>query len=108
MSQVQIDFAKIEGPVYTGRPRGEALRKKFDLDSIDRSTRTVQVTIPDETYSISSSFFLGMFGDSIVALGSRDAFLQKYSFVANEVFQAVIDSCIGRVLQDKALFAGKR
>lgn len=101
-----IDFSKIEGPVYTGRNRGERLREKLNLDAFDGSEDIiVKVIIPKETYSISSSFFLGLFGPSIMKLGSRESFLKKYIFETSEFLISVIDKHIARALQERNLFS---
>ncbi|MBR7793720.1 DUF4325 domain-containing protein [Undibacterium sp. FT147W] len=101
---VIIDFGTLEGPVFTGRPRGEQLRVKLHVDSYDEQNVEVEVNIPDSTYSISSSFILGLFGKSVVKAGSKDAFYNKFHFNTNELFHEVIDSCVSRALQDKDIF----
>jgi len=100
--KVIIEFAKLGGPVYIGRPRGEAARKKLNLDDIDRDgSVTVEVIIPADTYSINSSYFLGLFGDSIRAAGSREAFLKKYIFKCEEVIrESSVESGIERALHE--------
>lgn len=100
-----IDFATIEGPVYTGRDRGERLRQHFKLDEIDLAQEAVRVVIPADTYSISSSFFLGMFGPSVVNAGSREAFYGRYSFETDDFLKEVIDGHIQRALQERNLFS---
>lgn len=100
-----IDFAKIEGPVYTGRDRGERLRKEFHLDEADKDQAEIDVVIPDETYSISSSFFLGMFGRSITSAGNKEKFLQRYHFRTSKFLQGIIDGHIARALQERNLFS---
>jgi hypothetical protein len=107
MAQRIIDFAQIEGPVYTGRDRGELLRTNLQLDQYDAVQDDVVVRIPDETYSISSSFFLGLFGPSVVRYGSREAFYNKYKFTATEFIRGILDGHVARALQDKNLFAPK-
>ena len=99
-----IDFGKLEGPVFTGRPRGEALRARLKVDALDTADAIVDVQIPDTTYTISSSFILGLFGKSVVRAGSKQAFYQKYHFHASQVFQDVVESCVTRALQSKSLF----
>lgn len=101
---VIIDFGTLEGPVFTGRPRGESLRVKFDVEELDRGNTKVEVRIPASTYSISSSFILGLFGKSVVHAGSKEKFYEKFHFNSTPLFQGVIDSCVTRALQNKALF----
>jgi hypothetical protein len=106
MSAAQsIDFRKIGGLVYTGRDRGERLRTEFKLDELDRAAGLVEVSIPDEAYTISSSFFLGMFGPSVVRAGSKENFYAHYNFKLPQFLQEVIDGYVARALQDRNLFA---
>lgn len=101
----QIDFAEIEGPVYTGRNRGERLRETLQLDALDQADDKILVLIPSAIYSISSSFFLGMFGPSVVRLGSKEAFYQKYDFRASEFLRGIVDTYVYRALQERSLFS---
>lgn len=103
-SNMTIDFRDIEGPIYSGRPRGESLRRKYELDSVDRSGDVVSVNVPATTYSVTSSFFLGLFGPSVLAAGSRDAFFSKFRFSANPVLMDAFFDYASRALQTKTLF----
>ena len=99
---LEIDFSKLGGPVYIGRPKGIAARKKYQLDNIDKSNQQVAVIIPDDTFSINSSFFLGFFGDSVRAKGSKEAFLTQYKFkTQNNTIKEDIDDFVGRALREK-------
>lgn len=100
-----IDFRDIEGPIYSGRPRGESLRRKYELDAVDASPQSVTVTVPAGTYSVTSSFFLGLFGPSVLAAGSRDAFFKKFQFFAPPVLLDAFADYANRALQTKTLFA---
>ena len=99
-----IDFGTLSGPVFTGRPRGEQLRRELHVDDMDARGDVVEVNIPESTYSISSSFILGLFGKSVVHFGSRQAFYNKYHFNAPSLFRDVVDACVARALQKKGLF----
>ena len=98
---LEINFRDLGGPVYIGRPKGEATRKKFRLDEIDRSETQVIIEIPDDIYSINSSYFLGMFGPSIKFAGSREAFLKKFKFSASDAILSKIDKYIVRALHEQ-------
>lgn len=101
-----IDFADLEGPVFTGRARAEKLREMLHVEQYDSNENaSVEVKIPDTTYSVSSSFILGLFGKSVVKAGSKQAFYKKYHFQANDLFRGVVDNCVTRALQDKTLFS---
>lgn len=76
--------------VFAGRSRGEAVRTAAKLDEEDRSAETVEVRIPEDTFSVNSSFFLGMFGESIRTLG-EEKFKEKYHFVGKEISRVLED-----------------
>lgn len=99
-----IDFQNIEGPVYIGRRRGESLRSELDLDSVDNSDCIVEVRIPEGTYTISSSFFLGLFGPSVMKAGSKSVFYSRYHFICPEFLRDVMDGFVLRALQPRNLF----
>ena len=103
-----IDFGAIEGPVFTGRQRGESLRTKYKLEEMDALQAIVTVRIPDSTYSISSSFFLGLFGKSVVSAGNWNAFFGRHLFEANDMFKKIIEGYVTRALQEKQLFDPKK
>lgn len=97
-----IDFAGLGGPVYVGRPKGELTRRKYNLDAIDQNiSAKVVVKVPESTYSINSSYFLGLFGPSIRALGNRDAFFKKYNFQAPDRFIERIEGYVARALHEQ-------
>lgn len=100
-----IDLAKYNGPVYTGRQRGELLRESLHLDTMDAEGTPVSVLVPTETYTVSSSFFLGLFGPSVVKAGSKEAFYKRYEFQAPGFLKEVMDGYVARALQTRNLFA---
>ena len=73
--EMNIKFQDLGMPVFTGRERGEKARKVLKLDSVTENDR-VNVVIPDGVYTVTSSYFLGLFGKSI-----RDLGLEKFSSV---------------------------
>ena len=87
--------------MFSGREKGRLNREKFALDTIDVSDQNVDVIIPDNTYSITSSFFMGLFGKSIRELGDRDEFLDKYRFKMPNKFSDKIERYIERALREK-------
>lgn len=74
--------------VFAGRDRGREVRKKAGLDRLDASEDIVWVDVPEDTFSINSSFFLGLFGDSIRRLGATD-FRRKYQFRGKSIVRLV-------------------
>ncbi len=101
MAQI-INFEQLGGPVYAGRPKGEKAREQFELDKEDGAGGVVRVVIPDDAFSLNSSFFLGLFGPSVRALGGREGFTKKYAFEAPEFIMESVYSGIDRAMQEAA------
>lgn len=105
MEKVLINFADCGGPVYSGRPRGAALRGTFNLDKVDQEKdKVVDVLVPESTYSITSSFFLGMFGPSVLTAGTPEAFFSKFHFNAKPALRDAFNGYVANALQAKRLF----
>lgn len=96
-----IDFSKYNGPVYSGRARGERARIQADLDVLDKSTGKVAVNVPEDTLTVTSSFFLGMFGPSVIRSGSREAFENKFNFKIPTFLKGDFDEYIAYALLKK-------
>lgn len=99
--EISIDLKDHGGPVYAGRTKGEKVREKYKLDNADVTNVKVKITIPENTYTINSSFFLGLLGESIRKAESKDAFLNKFCFVGPEIFNSKINDYISRALHEK-------
>ena len=93
--------------VFSGRERGLAAREKFNLNVLDHQSGGVTVVIPEGTYSMNMSFFLGMFGDSVRELG-RDEFRQKYLFESDPVHLQSIEEGVNRALKESFVLPEKK
>jgi hypothetical protein len=81
-----IDIKQFQTPgakVLSGRPKGQEVRQKLCLDQVDVSPELINVLVPEEILTINSSFFLGLFGDSVRKLG-ENGFLDHYRFSVPE------------------------
>lgn len=98
---VTIDFLKkgYEGKVYSGRKRGELARQDFRVNELDESNIKVDVIIPQHLFSLTSSFFLGMFGPTLKKLGSKSKFKEKYNLKGSSIILEEIDEYIDRELR---------
>lgn len=96
-----IDFEKLGMPVFTGRPRGEDARRKLGLDLVDQGGGTVEVIIPQDIYTLTSSYFLGLFGPSVRKYGRKSEFLEHYRFKAPPRVSERLDEWVDRALRDK-------
>ena len=82
----------------SGRQLGEKQRNKFKLDELDKDGNRYIIVIPENIISITSSFFLGTFGDSINFFKNRTEFLNKYTFECNNNINRNIDDGINDAL----------
>ena len=84
------DYRTTDSRVFSGRERAKKIRKTINLDDIDRTGEQVEVRIPPDTYSVTSSFFLGLFGDSIRNLGEAE-FRRRYRFKGEGITPMIED-----------------
>mgnify|MGYP000426182991 CR=1 FL=1 len=96
-----IDFSKYNGPVYSGRARGERARIQANLDVLDKSVEKIEISVPDDTLTVTSSFFLGMFGPSVIRSGSREAFEKRFNFKIPSFLKGDFDEYISYALLKK-------
>jgi hypothetical protein len=99
----KLDFAKLGGPVYVGRANGMKARERFHIAELDETDSRVSVSVPSETYSINSSYFLGLFGPSVLRFGSAEAFFGHYEFHAAPNVRATIERHVERALRDRGI-----
>ena len=64
-------YRKPKSKMYSGRDHGIEVRNKLKLDEKDRD---------EKKYTINSSFFGGLFSDSVIFLG-KEKFKEKYNFL---------------------------
>ena len=88
--------------VFVGLEAGHACREFFKLDELDKVGTEITVTIPQEVYSVNSSFFLGMFGDSIRSLG-KDRFRSQYHFVGKGISRTLNSGIRHALDRDRSL-----
>lgn len=88
MEMINLEALTGGGKVHnlSGRLRGQAARDEFNLDLLDRSDEPVEVHVPSYVYSVTPSFFQGLFGDSFRACGHDvKRFRSHYVFVAPSI-----------------------
>lgn len=72
-------FRKPESRMFSGREFGLQVRKELELNNKDKDKDNYIIQIPDDIMAINSSFFGGLFSESVLCLGEED-FLKKYVF----------------------------
>ena len=96
-----IDLSITEPPIFTSRRKGIACREKYDLDKLDYQINPVKIIFPKNTYTMSSGFFLGLFGKSIRLLGKKERFLEHYTFTVPTQIMSKINKYINTALRKK-------
>jgi hypothetical protein len=100
-----IDFQALGGPVFVGRANGAAARRKLAVDQLDLSPDPIEVRIPAQTYAVNSSFFLGLFGPSILRFATPDRFLQHYVIKSSDHVAESIRLAVERALSSRGKLA---
>lgn len=100
---IQLTESHRGGPkstAFTGRPEGKEVRIELQLNEKDIDDKIYAVIIPANTSSFNSSFFLGLFFDSIRRLGGVESFKNKYQLNLEKlsnglkvVIQRNLDEC---------------
>ena len=83
--------------VISGRNLGKEQRKKLKIDDKINKYETIEIEIPNNIYSISSSFFLGMFGDIVRSYKTKEKFLEKFNFNCSDSLKNNINDGINDV-----------
>jgi hypothetical protein len=76
--------------VYAGRQSGREARAAAQLDRLDEAGAIVEIHVPQDAWTMSSSFFGGMFGPSVERYG-RDEFLKHYHFVGGDLGEDIAE-----------------
>jgi hypothetical protein len=90
----RIDLSAYRTPgvrVFAGRERGREVRLAAELDRLDQLPDVVEIVVPEDVFSVNSSFFLAMFGPSIRTLGEA-GFRRKFTFSGKSVDRVLNDS----------------
>jgi hypothetical protein len=105
IESMMINFRELVGDRarnVSGHERGVEARAKYNLDSADSREAVVDVIIPDEIDAVASSFFQGMFAQSVRYYKSQENFLRHYRFTASPVVMEQILRGIDRSLTQRA------
>lgn len=92
------DFRGKKSKILSGRDEGEAARVKLKMEKLDISVNQVKIIVPDDIWSINSSFFLGLFGESIRKMG-EDGFREKFIFECSESVSEDVEESIKYALK---------
>ena len=95
------EFRTPKAKIFTGRDRGEQVRKDSKIDELEAEFETIDFIIPDNLYSINPSFFEELFINVVTKLG-EEAFYQKFNFInkGNYNFKKPLKEAISRILRE--------
>jgi hypothetical protein len=101
------DYKSSDTRIYSGRNRGNTVRRSINLKIIEEAIlksedTKVIITIPKDTFSLNTSFFLGLFGDTVRALG-EEKFRKCFEFVTKPSILNNINEGIERALKEKSV-----
>lgn len=105
----RIDLSTINNKKYkvlSGVELGKTARKCFNLDLLDSQKNIVEFYVPDDVYSVNSSFFSGLFQKSLKALGEK-AFREQYLFDCDEIIRLNIENGILNITKTFDLLGGQ-
>jgi len=89
--------------LYTGEPVGQGARDIFGMDDLDKTPATIIITAPEDTYSISDSFWRGLLEDSLNKLGNKESAHRKLKFAGPRQFQDSFQGYIVRHFLSRGL-----
>ena len=103
MIKINIQEYRASGSkIFSGREQGKKARQKLDLNKKDFDQEKYEIIIPDDTYSITGSFFGGMFSDSVINL-KEEKFRDKYKFrFSNGELSEILQNDIDEGIYDAA------
>jgi len=100
-NRARIDMRAYHGRVLSTRHRGQQVARHEDIMNKSKSDLDFEIIFNDNLIAITSSFFLGMFGDAVRVIGDEDMFLDKFKFIAPQSIQDDIRDGIRRALREK-------
>lgn len=94
---------RLEDTPLIGRDKGLSLEKKLNLMEKEALFDVIEVIIPANAYTMSSSFFIGLFQESANRLLSKDVFSEKFIFTSPQYMKEVISIYKYRLFQSPYL-----
>lgn len=101
MSLRLLDLAKYQSEgakIFAGRDRGAFVRSASGIAEFEKShDDELEVRVPEETYAVTSSFFLALFGATIRTLGEEE-FRRRVKFTGRPL-EHLVDQSIWEALE---------
>ncbi len=100
---IKLEDYRVKGSkVFTGRDRGRDVRLQSNIDAIEQGNTSVEVIIPENTYSINPSFLEELLVNVVTKLG-KEGFMAKFKFTSEGDYQyeSRLEEAIDRILRSK-------
>ena len=100
LENFRVKHGDVVSKVFTGRDRGEYVRKASLIDEIDTQYNEIEIIIPQNIKSINPSFFEELFRN-VVTIHGRDGFMKKYKFtsIGSYKYERTLSEAIQRILR---------
>ena len=103
MNKVSINLGEYRthgARIYTGRDRGEEVKKKSNINALSASNDEVNIIIPEDIITINPSFLEELFRDVVVRLG-KENFYKKFRFTCLGPYriEANLETAVDRILR---------
>ncbi len=106
MTEISIDLSNYTTPaskVFSGQSRGKDLRQILNIEKYEKGDYSVSIIIPEDTYSVNPSFFLGFLGKTVKKLG-EEVFNSKFKFICSSIIKENINEGIKYSLKYSSIF----
>jgi len=102
LEDFRVKDGKRISKVFTGRDRGEYVRKQSKIDNLETQYKEIFIIIPDNVYSINPSFLEEFLVNVVTKLG-KDKFLERFHFTSqgDYEFEMPLNQAIDRILKNK-------
>ena len=101
----ELKLINVDKPnVLVGIDIGLKFRKELDLDKLEKEDKKINLKIDDKIISLSQSFILGLFKDSMNVLETKEDFYNKYNFKCDEYIIKDIDDSVGWMYEHKNFY----
>lgn len=96
----EYDISKYDGrkhKVLSGATPGNEMRALCKIDELDKMEEQARFIVPEDVFSLNSSYFSGLFQKSLKTLGEIK-FRERYHFQCSEIIRENIEDGILYIL----------
>jgi hypothetical protein len=96
------DYITSGSKVFTGRQKGESVRKDSKIDDLSKKADRIEVIVPENIYSINPSFLEELLINVVTNLGA-EGFKAKFLFINNGKYKIAqdLEEAVERILREE-------